>query len=111
MSAENVNEIPNDRESHKSDSSTTVRAENRNSVSEEPSQDDPSIFAQRFALFTNEFGRTCEENDVELAIAIIIDPVCPGRPHIFYRGRTYDIAVLTKELLKHLRDQITSELS
>ena len=72
--------------------------------------DNLSIFAERFALFTNQFGETCVNENIDLALAVVVDPQCPGKPHVFYRGQIYEVAQLTRELLVHFSDEVMRSL-
>lgn len=67
------------------------------------------IFDERFMVLMNGFGETCNTNNVELALAIAVDPVL-RQPLIFMKGNTYKLAKLTKETLEHLRALIVQEL-
>lgn len=73
------------------------------------SEENQAIFDQRFNDLTNDFGRACEKNGVETAIAIAIHPE-EQHPIIFVRGHKYDIATLLATILRNLKSEIISEL-
>lgn len=90
---------------------STAGADNGSSTAadnglQEPDQGNLSIFAERFALFTDQFGQTCEAEHVQVALAVVLDPLTPDRPVVFYRGRAYDVALMTKRVLEVLRDEV-----
>lgn len=82
-----------------------------NHVPEEPAQGNLSIFDKRFALFMTQFGEACEQEGVEISMAVVADPKLPGKPLIFYHGQVYDVARLTREVLDHLRGMVMETLS
>lgn len=73
--------------------------------------DSQGIFAERFDLFTDALGATCEQENVKTAIVIIDDPKLPGKPIALVRGEQYDAARLMTWLLRRLRSSIISEIT
>ena len=67
------------------------------------------IFDERFMILMDGFGETCKSNDVELALAIAVDPVL-RQPIMFVKGNSYKLAKLTKEALRRLKALIIREL-
>lgn len=103
-------ELPHNTERGCKDEPPLVPPEAVNHVPEEPARDNLSIFDERFSLFMTQFGQTCQEAGVELALAVVIDPKLPGQPLIFSRGETYELARLTRDLLGMLRQQVHDSL-
>lgn len=68
------------------------------------------IFDERFRLFTDAFGNTCEQEGARTAIAIVVDPKLPT-PIVFMRGSEYDVAKLVATLLRHLQQEVLSNIS
>ena len=50
------------------------------------------------------FGKACEDNGIELSIAIILDK--NGKPKVFYKGHIMDIATLLATVLREMKMQI-----
>lgn len=69
------------------------------------------IFDERFQLFTDAFGSTCEQENVATAAAIVIDPKMPQQPIIFTRGNEYELAKLLTVVLRSLQQQIIMKIT
>jgi hypothetical protein len=84
---------------------------NENSSNDIEEKSTQSIFDERFQLFMNQFGEICENEDVPIAVAIVIDPKIENQPLIFTRGGTYETASLTAHVLRNMKQMINSELN
>jgi hypothetical protein len=89
---------------------TTMSAD-RDAPGAPDSPDAQGIFDERFSLFTDAFGNTCEQEKVRTAILIIDDPKLPRKPIVFMRGNEYDAAQLLAALLRQLRHEIIDKIS
>jgi len=69
------------------------------------------IFDERFAVFTDAFGATCEQEHVRTAIAIVSDPKLPREPIVFMRGNEYDVAKLLAALLRRINQDILRKIT
>lgn len=81
----------------------------RDNDSDVPVEDRQRIFEERFATLMNGFGQACEENDVNIAVAIAIHPD-EDEPIVFMRGGEYDAARLLAYVLRRMKQQIATEL-
>lgn len=85
-------------------------------VSSEVSSEGPDgpdahgIFDERFRLFADPFGSTCERENVKTAVFIVDDPKIPRQPVVFLRGNKYEAAKLLAALLRQLQQQILRDI-
>jgi|TARA_R110000751_G_scaffold15863_2_gene50989 hypothetical protein len=70
-----------------------------------------SIFDERFHVFMNQFGETCEDEGATIAIAIVVDPKIKDQPIIFTRGGSYETAMLMAHVLRNMKQMINNELN
>ncbi len=68
------------------------------------------IFDARFALITDGFGKACEQEGIEIAIAIAIHPK-EKHPIVFIRGHQYDVATLTASVLRQITKDLLAPLN
>lgn len=82
-------------------------------IGQEPaaSVDAHGIFDERFRLFTDAFGHTCEHEGVSTAVTIVVDPKLPQQPLVFVRGDEYAVAKLLASLLRRLKQQIEEKIT
>lgn len=80
-------------------------------VSDTPQKDTRVEFAERFDLFMTQFRSVCENENVPIAIAIVVDPKSPKTPFIYSHGHVYDQASLLAKVLRDLKHQIVDEIS
>ena len=75
------------------------------------SQDDQhtGIFAEDQINALDVFGKACEDEGLNTAIAIIEHPTT-RQPVIFIRGHIYDIGVLTSRVANDIKNQLFKEL-
>ena len=71
---------------------------------------DNARFEQLFESLTKDFGKACEDNKVNTAIAIAIHNDSK-HPIVFTRGHKYDIAHILARILKTLKAEIAEELN
>ena len=90
---------------------TDSQQNHQNARNDKSVDDHQGIFDQRFSLFMNQFGETCETEHVHTAIAIVLDPQIPSQPLIFTRGSKYEGARTLAMVLRHLKREIDQELS
>lgn len=69
------------------------------------------IFDERFRLFTEAFGSTCEQEGVTAAVVIVNDPKIPNKPIVMIRGNEYAAAQLLAALLRRLQHDILNRIS
>ncbi len=69
------------------------------------------IFDERFRLFIDEFGDTCERENVKTAMAIVVDPKLSNQPIVFLRGNEYEIAQLLASMLRKLQQEIMNKIA
>lgn len=96
----------------KSDAAIQQRAnsEAHEEGSKQGDQDDRQrIFDERFQLFTESFGKTCETEGVQNAIALVLDPKLES-PIVFVKGDNYTAAKLLAALLRQMKSFIAQEL-
>lgn len=67
------------------------------------------IFDERFNILTNEFGKACESEGVQLAVAVAIHPE-EDIPIIYAKGHPYDVAVLLSKVLSKLKSDLLKDL-
>lgn len=80
-----------------------------NTLEQTQDKNDQDIFDKRFNILTNEFGKACESEGVELAIAVAIHPE-EDIPIIYAKGHPYDIAVLLSKVLSKLKSDLLKDL-
>lgn len=68
------------------------------------------IFDERFSLFMNQFGETCENENTIISFAAVVDRKLPSNPIIFMRGNEYDVAVLLTRILRQLKTKINDSI-
>jgi hypothetical protein len=68
------------------------------------------IFDELFQSLMGGFGQACEENGVEVAIAIARHPQIK-EPIVFYRGHIVDAASLSADVLRQIKQEIYEQLS
>ena len=68
------------------------------------------IFDERFALFMDQFGATCDHERVPVAVAIVCDPKITQGPLVMTRGHKYDIACVLAQLLRRIKGEMGREL-
>lgn len=69
-----------------------------------------ATFEAKFHLLTDGFGQACENEGVELAIAIAIHPE-HDQPIILLRGHQYDVTSLLATVLKKFKQDLLNELN
>jgi hypothetical protein len=82
----------------------------QNGVGEGASDPRQDSFDARFAKLTNGFGQACEQEGVEIAIAIAIHPE-EKHPIIFMRGHQYDVGVLLADVLRQFSRRLIGPLN
>lgn len=68
------------------------------------------IFDELFQALMGGFGQACEEQGVEMAMAIARHPQVK-EPIVFYRGHIVDAAALTADVLRQIKQQIYEQLN
>lgn len=66
-------------------------------------------FDERFGSLMNGFGKTCEEQKVDIAIAIAKHPE-EQHPIVFIRGDVLSAATLLADVLRQIKAQIDTSL-
>jgi hypothetical protein len=75
-------------------------------------QEDARVeFEQRFDFFMTQFRSVCEEAEVPIAIAIVVDAKNPTTPFIYNHGHIYDQASVLASILRDLKRKIMEEIS
>jgi len=69
------------------------------------------IFEERFELFMSQLSERVEQENVPVALAIVVDPKYPATPMVYKAGHIYDQARLAAHILRMLRQQMDEELS
>jgi hypothetical protein len=68
------------------------------------------MFAETFDRLMNGFGKACEKEGVEVAVAIVKHPQ-HDQPFVFYKGNhIVDAASLMAEILRQIKEQIFADL-
>lgn len=67
-------------------------------------------FDARFAALTDGFGQACEQEGVEIAVAIAIHPK-EKHPIVFVRGHQYDVTVLLTTVQRHFTRDLMAPLN
>jgi len=68
------------------------------------------IFDERFALFMDPFGTTCDNERVPVAVAIVLDPKIRQGPLVMTRGHKYEVARVLAQLLRRIKAEINHDL-
>lgn len=82
----------------------------KNGVGEDAPDSRQDSFDARFTALTDGFGQACEQEGVELAVAIAIHPN-EEHPIIFIRGHEYDAATIIASLLRNLTRRLLAPLN
>jgi len=69
-----------------------------------------SIFDDVFQLLMGGFGQACEDQEIEIALAVAKHPKIK-EPIVFYRGHIVDAASLTADVLRQIKQQIYEQLN
>lgn len=69
------------------------------------------IFEERFELFMSQLSERVEQENVPVALAMVVDPKYPATPMVYKTGHIYDQARLAAHILRMLRQQMDEELS
>lgn len=69
-----------------------------------------AIFDELFQSLMGGFGQACEENGVEVAIAIAKHPEIK-EPIVFFRGHIIDAASLSASVLRQIKQEIYEQLN
>jgi hypothetical protein len=72
---------------------------------DQPEADRQEIFDEHFNALMNGFGKDCEENDVNVAVAIADHPE-EEQPVVFVRGDLLSAAHLLATVLRNMKSQI-----
>lgn len=67
-------------------------------------------YAMLAKKYFGDLDKKCRSNNVQLAIAVVVDETMPDMPLIYKIGDTYSQAVLTSRLLTKLKNQLNKEL-
>jgi hypothetical protein len=68
------------------------------------------IFDEQFQLLMNGFGQACEDQQIEVALAVAKHPKL-NEPIVFYRGHIIDAATLAAGVLRQIKQQIFEQLN
>lgn len=79
-------------------------------LEEQMTTDDKVNFDARFQPLMEAFSKHCDELQVPLAVAIILDPKIQETPLVYLRGHEYDVATLMAEIMRSLKDKLYNRL-
>jgi hypothetical protein len=68
------------------------------------------IFDDVFQALMGGFGQACEDQEVEIALAVAKHPNIK-EPIVFYRGHIVDAASLAADVLRQIKQQIYEQLN
>lgn len=68
-----------------------------------------AIFDELFQSLMGGFGQACEENGIEVAIAIARHPEIK-EPLVFFRGHIIDAASLSASVLRQIKQEVFEQL-
>jgi hypothetical protein len=68
------------------------------------------IFDEQFQALMDGFGEACEEQNIEVAIAIAKHP-SKEEPIVFFRGHLVDAASLAAGVLRQIKQQVFEQLN
>lgn len=60
-------------------------------------------------LFFSELDKQLNNKEIDVAIAIVVDPECK-HPHVYQRGNTYETLIVVLNMAKYLKRQLMEEL-
>lgn len=93
-----------------SDDIKELSAETPQPTENDKPENPQDIFEQRYELLLGDFSRLCEERQLPLAIAVVVDPECPQQPFMYMTGHEYDLAVLLTKLLRKIKPELIKAL-
>jgi len=73
-------------------------------------KDRDAEYEERFNLFTENLDKLLKDEDVQLAILILIDPKT-NTPILYTKGQTWPLARLAVDVVKYLKHKLNAELS
>ncbi len=81
----------------------------QNNIETESDENNQGIFDSQFSELTNQFGKICEDNSINVAYMVAYD-IKSNKKFVFMLGHQYDVACIMNKITNEIKNELHNML-